>query len=93
LFTTVAKAMQQSEELAFSFGSVPVMTSYNSTGIGDGVFFCGLFTGYIARTSAGSQCSYMDSSSLKLAVSGESSAEELVDGQWEPVGSAGGPGP
>jgi hypothetical protein len=26
-------------------------------------------------------------------VSGESSAEELVDGQWEPVGSAGGPGP
>jgi hypothetical protein len=29
----------------------------------------------------------------RIGVSGESSAEELVDGQWEPVGSAGGPGP
>jgi hypothetical protein len=33
------KATQQSEELVFSLGSVPVMTSYNSRGIGDGVFF------------------------------------------------------
>jgi hypothetical protein len=56
------------------------------------MFFCGLFTGYIARTSAGSQCSYKDSSSYEL-VSGGSSAEELVNGQLEPVGSAGGPGP
>jgi hypothetical protein len=30
---------------------------------------------------------------VKATVSGESSAEELVDGQWEPVGSARGPGP
>jgi hypothetical protein len=32
-------ATQQSDELLFSLGSVPVMTSYNSIGIGDGVFF------------------------------------------------------
>jgi hypothetical protein len=42
-------------------------------------FLCGLFMGYIARTSAGSQFR------VKATVSGESSAEELVDGQWETV--------
>jgi hypothetical protein len=33
-------------------------------------FLCGLFTGYIAGTSASSQCSYGDSSSYEL-VDGE----------------------
>jgi hypothetical protein len=37
-------------------------------------FLCGLFPGYIARA-------VQKAASLKLAVSGESSAEGLVDGQ------------
>jgi hypothetical protein len=54
-------------------------------------FICGLFPGYIARASTAMMGQFQLRVSWRWVA--EKSPEELVDGQWEPVGSAGGPGP
>jgi hypothetical protein len=59
-------------------------------------FLCGLFTGYITKGTSHSKPRRTDrlvvGRNVTLTLS-ENSTEEWVDGQWEPVGSAGGPGP
>jgi hypothetical protein len=92
------KNTQQWKRPAFSVWSVPrqqwgsrVLFAVCFVGVFSLWSVHGLYSSDVSRQS-GQLRGQFQLRVYRVGVSGESSAEELVDGQWEPVGSAGGPG-